>query len=324
MRVKVISGDHEAVVRHVVATLKISSGELLTGAQIAELTEPALIARVETVDMFARVSPDQKTRIISALQSRGHIAGFIGDGVNDAPAIHAAEVGLSVDGATDIARSAADIILLAPDLGVLADGVEEGRRVFANIAKYLRMGTSSNFGNMLSMALASLALPFLPLLPIQILLNNLIYDFSEIGIPFDQVDREDMAAPRTWDMKSFLRFTIVMGALSSIFDMATFAVLLLVFHADAELFRTAWFVEFDGDANPGHFHHPHARPCLDQPGPSGSRRHVACSARGRARSAAVAAGRGVPLCRSPVGDAGNRRRHCRRLSGDGGICEADR
>ena len=243
VRVKVISGDHEAVVRHVVEALKISARELMTGAEIEGLTELALIARVETADMFARVTPDQKTRIIKALQSRGCTVGFIGDGVNDAPAIHGAEVGFSVDGATDVARAAADMILLAPDLGVLADGVEEGRRVFANITKYVRMGTSSNFGNMLSMAIASLVLPFLPLLPIQILLNNLIYDISEIGIPFDSVDPAGIAAPQAWDMKVFLRFTLVMGALSSFFDLATFAVLLRVFGADADSFRTAWFLE---------------------------------------------------------------------------------
>jgi P-type Mg2+ transporter len=243
VRVKVISGDHEAVVRHLVETLKIPARDLLTGAEIAELTEPALIARVETADLFARVSPDQKTRIIRALQARGHTVGFIGDGVNDAPAIHAAEVGLSVDGATDIARSAADMILLAPDLGVLADGVEEGRRTFTNILKYVRMGTSSNFGNMLSMALASLVLPFLPLLPVQILLNNLIYDVSETGIPFDDVDSRDLARPRAWDMRAILRFTLIMGSLSSLFDLATFAMLLQVFKTTAEQFRTAWFVE---------------------------------------------------------------------------------
>ncbi len=243
VRVKVISGDHEAVVRHLVDTLKIPARDLLTGAEIAELTEPALIARVETADLFARVSPDQKTRIIRALQARGHIVGFIGDGVNDAPAIHTAEVGLSVDGATDIARSAADMILLAPDLGVLADGVEEGRRTFANILKYVRMGTSSNFGNMLSMALASLVLPFLPLLPVQILLNNLIYDVSETGIPFDDVDSRDLAGPRAWDMRAILRFTLIMGSLSSLFDLATFAMLLQIFKTTAEQFRTAWFVE---------------------------------------------------------------------------------
>jgi len=243
VRVKVISGDHEAVVRHLVAVLKIPARELLTGEDVEGLNEPALVARVETADLFARISPDQKMRIIRALQMRGHTVGFIGDGVNDAPAIHAAEVGLSVDGATDIARAAADMILLAPDLGVLADGVEEGRRTFANIQKYVRMGTSSNFGNMLSMALASLVLPFLPLLPVQILLNNLIYDFSEIGIPFDEVDAQDVARPRAWDMRAILRFTIIMGALSSLFDFATFAVLLQIFKAGAEEFHTAWFIE---------------------------------------------------------------------------------
>src|SRR4029079_15637935 len=153
--------------------------------------DPALAARVEDVDLFARLSPDQKTRIIRALQARGHAVGFIGDGINDAPAIRAAEVGLSVEGATDVARSAADMIMLSRNLGVLADGVEEGRRTLANILKYVRMGTSSNFGNMLSVALSSLVLPFLPLLPLQILLNNFLYDLSEIGIPFDRVDHRD-------------------------------------------------------------------------------------------------------------------------------------
>jgi Mg2+-importing ATPase len=243
VRVKVVSGDHEAVVRHVFETLEIAGLNMLTGAEIAELTDPALIARIDDVDLFARVSPDQKTRIIRALQARGHTVGFIGDGVNDAPAIHAAEVGISVEGATDVARNAADMILLAQDLGVVADGVEEGRRTFANILKYVRMGTSSNFGNMLSMALASLVLPFLPLLPVQILLNNLLYDFSEIGIPFDSVDRADVARPRAWDMGDILRFTLVMGALSSVFDAATFAILRLGFDAGPELFRTAWFAE---------------------------------------------------------------------------------
>jgi len=243
VRVKVVSGDHEAVVRHVVETLGIPARKLLTGAEIEGLTQSALVHRVQTTDLFARVSPDQKVRIIQALQARGHTVGFIGDGVNDAPAIRAAEVGLSVDGATDIARSAADMILLSPDLGVLADGVEEGRRTFANILKYVRMGTSSNFGNMLSMALASLVLPFLPLLPVQVLLNNLIYDLSEIGIPFDTVDRRDLARPRAWDMRDILHFTVIMGALSSLFDLATFAVLMKIFHADAAQFRTAWFAE---------------------------------------------------------------------------------
>ena len=243
VRVKVVSGDHEAVVRHLVQALGLPAQGMLTGTDIAALTDPALIGRVADVDLFARVTPDQKTRIIRALQARGHIVGFIGDGVNDAPAIRAAEVGISVEGATDVARAAADMILLAPDLGVLAEGVIEGRRTFANILKYVRMGTSSNFGNMLSMALASLVLPFLPLLPVQILLNNLFYDTSEIGIPFDNVDGEDLRRPRAWDLGEILRFTLVMGAVSSAFDLLTFTVLLTVFHADPDSFRTAWFIE---------------------------------------------------------------------------------
>jgi len=171
------------------------------------------------------------------------VVGFLGDGVNDAPAIHAAHVGLSVTGASEVARAAADMILLAPDLSVLAAGVREGRRTFANILKYVRMGTSSNFGNMLSMALASIVLPFLPLLPLQILLNNLVYDLSEIGIPFDEVDQEDVARPEIWDMRAILRFTIVMGIVSSLFDALTFGILLKVFESDAPLFQTGWFVE---------------------------------------------------------------------------------
>jgi len=243
VRVKVISGDAAAVVRHLVGALGLASTELLTGAEIARLDDAQLAARVDEVDLFARVSPDQKMRIITALKRRGHTVGFMGDGINDAPAIRAADVGLSVDGATDVAREAADMILTAPDLGVVADGVEEGRRTFANILKYVRMGTSSNFGNMLSMAAASLVIPFLPLTPVQILINNLIYDVSEIGIPFDRVDAEDTATPHAWDMGALLHFTVIMGALSSLFDGATFAALRLVFDASPEVFRTAWFVE---------------------------------------------------------------------------------
>jgi len=243
VRLKVISGDHAAVVQHVAAAVGLRSEGLLTGEEIEVLSDTALAARIEHVDLFARVDPDQKTRIIRALQRRGHIVGFMGDGINDAPAIRAAHVGLSVEGATDIARAAADMIMLAPDLGVLADGVREGRRTFANILKYVRMGTSSNFGNMLSMALASIVLPFLPLLPMQILLNNLLYDLSEIGIPFDSVDADDVDHPHSWDIKSILRFTIVMGAVSSLFDIATFTILLKVFDADAATFQTAWFLE---------------------------------------------------------------------------------
>ncbi len=242
IRLKIISGDQPAVVQHVAAAVGIAGDRIMTGNEIAEATA-GLATGIDGVDLFARVDPDQKTKIINALRRRGHVVGFMGDGVNDAPAIRAAHVGLSVDGATDVARAAADMILLAPDLGVLAQGVREGRRTFANILKYVRMGTSSNFGNMLSMALASLVLPFLPLLPIQILLNNLLYDLSEIGIPFDDVDADDVREPHGWSMRDILRFTIVMGVVSSLFDATTFAVLVKVFDADAATFQTAWFVK---------------------------------------------------------------------------------
>ncbi|MDB5377561.1 MAG: mgtA, partial [Rubritepida sp.] len=243
VRVKIVSGDAAPVLLHVVTSLGLPCKGLLTGEEIAELDHPGLVARVEEVDLYARVSPDQKRRVILALKAHGHTVGFIGDGINDAPAIHAADAGLSVEGATEVARAAADLILLAPDLGVLAEGVEEGRRTYANIMKYVRMGTSSNFGNMFSMAVASLLIPFLPLLPAQILLNNLLYDLSEMGIPFDAVDAEDVAKPHGWDMGAVLRFTLVMGPLSSVFDLATFGILLWGFGATPEEFRTAWFAE---------------------------------------------------------------------------------
>ncbi|MDJ0389511.1 magnesium-translocating P-type ATPase [Roseomonas sp. E05] len=243
VRVKIVSGDAAPALRHLVDTLGLPASGLLTGEEIARLSDSALAARVQRTDLFARLSPDQKTRIIRALQARGHVVGFLGDGINDAPAIRAADAGLSVEGATDVARAAADLILLAPDLGVIADGVAEGRRTYANIMKYVRMGTSSNFGNMLSTALASLFIPFLPLTPVQVLLNNLLYDLSETGIPFDAVDRHAVAQPHGWDMGAVRRYTLVMGPLSSVFDLATFAILLLGFHASPEEFRTAWFVE---------------------------------------------------------------------------------
>jgi len=242
VRIKVISGDAPAVVEHLVASLALPMRGIVTGPEIQQLDDAALAARVDRADLFARVTPDQKTRIVRALQARGRTVGFLGDGINDAPAIRAADVGLSVDGATDVAREAADMILLSTDLGVLADGVMEGRRTHANIMKYIRMGTSSNFGNMLTMALASLWLPFLPLTPVQLLLNNLLYDISEIGIPFDHADPEDVATPQGWDNRALLRFTFIMGALSSLFDFATFA-LLLRLHVDVGQFRTGWFVE---------------------------------------------------------------------------------
>jgi Mg2+-importing ATPase len=243
VRIKILSGDHAAVVAHVAGSVGLPSDRIMTGDEISELTDAALAAKVDDIDLFARIDPDQKRRIITALRHRNHVVGFMGDGVNDAPAIHTAHVGISVTGATEVARAAADMILLAPDLSVLAAGVREGRRTFANILKYVRMGTSSNFGNMLSMALASIVLPFLPLLPLQILLNNLLYDLSEVGIPFDEVDQEDVERPQAWDMRGILRFTILMGGVSSLFDAITFLILVKVFHADPTLFQTGWFVE---------------------------------------------------------------------------------
>jgi P-type Mg2+ transporter len=242
VEIKILSGDHAAVVAHVAGAVGLRNDRIMTGSEIAVLSDTALAVRVDDIDLFARVDPDQKRRIVAALR-RHHVVGFMGDGVNDAPALHSAHIGISVTGATEVARAAADMILLAPDLSVLAAGVREGRRTFANILKYVRMGTSSNFGNMLSMALASIVLPFLPLLPLQILLNNLLYDLSEVGIPFDEVDQDDVERPQGWEMRSILRFTIIMGAVSSLFDAITFAVLLKVFHADAALFQTGWFVE---------------------------------------------------------------------------------
>lgn len=243
VRIKVVSGDAAAVVQHIVAALALPAEGILTGEEIAKLSDQALAARAEDVDLFARVTPDQKTRIVRALRARGHTVGFLGDGINDAPAIHAADIGLSVDGATDVAREAADMILLAPDLGVLAQGVAEGRRTYANIMKYIRMGTSSNFGNMLTMALASLWLPFLPLTAVQVLLNNLLYDMSQIGIPFDRADPADLARPHGWDMRGLVRFSLFMGPLSSLFDVATFVLLLGLFHVGVAEFRAAWFLE---------------------------------------------------------------------------------
>jgi Mg2+-importing ATPase len=243
VRVVVLSGDDPRVVSRLAELVDLQAGPAISGAEIAKLGADALTVRVRQAAVFARLTPDQKVRIVRALRANGEVVGFLGDGINDAPGIKAADIGLSVDGATGVARAAADLILLDTDLAVVADGVEEGRRTFANILKYVRMGASSNFGNMLSMALASLFLPFLPLLATQILLNNLLYDLSEVGIPFDAVRSTDIARPQRWETADIVRFAAVMGPLSSVFDIMTFAVLRLGFHADAPIFRTAWYLE---------------------------------------------------------------------------------
>nr|WP_228747905.1 magnesium-translocating P-type ATPase [Bradyrhizobium sp. BR 10289] len=240
---KILSGDDPVVVKRLAGLVGLNPERVLSGADVAALSDEALAVQVRSIDAFGRLAPDQKSRIVKALQAGGEVVGFLGDGINDAPALKVADVGLSVDGATGVAQAAADMILLASDLEVVADGVEEGRRTFANILKYVRMGASSNFGNMLSMAAASLALPFLPMLATQILLNNLLYDLSELGIPFDRVSARATAQPQVWSMSRLVRFAAIMGPLSSVFDALTFLALLYLFKASPEEFRTAWFVE---------------------------------------------------------------------------------
>jgi Mg2+-importing ATPase len=241
--IKIVTGDSDLVTRHVCAELKIPVTGLLTGKEIAQLDDHALQARVEAVNLFCRVNPAQKERVIRALRARGHVVGYLGDGINDAPSLHAADVGLSVDSAVDVAKEAADMILLQQDLHVLHAGVLEGRRTFGNIMKYIMMGTSSNFGNMFSMAGASLFLPFLPMLPTQILLNNILYDLSEIPIPLDKVDSSETHTPRVLDMNFVRNFMLVIGPISSLFDFLTFYLMLVVFQANEKLFQTGWFVE---------------------------------------------------------------------------------
>ena len=241
--IKIVSGDNEHVVQHLCSTLELKVKGVLLGSQIQTLDEFALSAAAENANLFCRVTPAQKERILRALKARGHTLGFIGDGINDAPALHIADVGISVDSAVDVAKEAADVILLRHDLNVLHRGVQEGRRTYSNIMKYLMMATSSNFGNMASMAVAPLLLPFLPLLPVQVLLNNLLYDVSEIAIPLDRVDRGELARPHRWDMKFIRNFMLTMGPLSSVFDLLTFYVLLSGLHLTVDGFRTGWFVE---------------------------------------------------------------------------------
>ena len=241
--IKVITGDNELVTQHICGELGLPVKGVLTGADMQQMDEHALMARVEMVDLFCRVNPAQKNRIILALKRRGHVVGYLGDGINDAPSLHSADIGISVDSAVDVAKEAAAMILLKQDLGVLHEGIMEGRRTFGNIMKYIMMGTSSNFGNMFSMAGASLILPFLPMLPVQILLNNLLYDFSELAIPLDNVDQEYMVRPRHWEVNHIRNFMLVFGPVSSIFDFLTFYVMLTVFHAGEALFHTGWFIE---------------------------------------------------------------------------------
>jgi Mg2+-importing ATPase len=241
--VKVVTGDNEQVTRHVCAEVGLSVGAVLTGSEIEALDDQALAVRAAAATLFCRVAPAQKNRIILALRRRGHVVGYLGDGINDAPSLHSADVAISVDSGVDVAKEAADLILLEQDLGVLQHGVLEGRRTFGNIMKYIMMGTSSNFGNMFSMAGAAMFLPFLPMLPVQVLLNNFLYDLSEVPIPMDTVDDDFMRRPRRWDMAFIRNFMLVLGPVSSVFDYLTFWVMLTVFRAHQALFQTGWFVE---------------------------------------------------------------------------------
>ena len=240
---KIITGDNALVASSISKQAGIAAPELLTGGDMAKMSNAALIQRVRRVNIFAEIEPNQKEHIILALRKAGHVVGYMGDGINDVAALHAADVSLSVAEAVDVAKEAADIVLLEKDLGVLEKGVREGRTTFANTLKYVSMATSANFGNMFSMAGASLFLPFLPLLPTQVLLTNLITDFPEMTIAGDSVDAEMVDAPRRWNLKFIVWYMVVFGLVSSVFDYLTFGVLLFLLHANPAQFRTGWFVE---------------------------------------------------------------------------------
>ncbi|MEO4006031.1 magnesium-translocating P-type ATPase [Flavobacterium sp. CAU 1735] len=245
--IKVLTGDNDIVTKKICRDVGIPFHQVLLGNEMAQLTDDQLIERLETTSIFAKLNPVQKSRIVTLFQEQGHTVGFMGDGINDAPALRNADVGISVDTAVDIAKESADIILLEKDLMVLRKGVIYGRRTFGNIIKYIKMTTSSNFGNMFSMLGASIFLPFLPMLPIQLLIQNLLYDISQISIPWDRMDDDFLEKPQKWDANSISRFMLYIGPVSSVFDYITFAVLFYVFKANApehqHLFQTGWFVE---------------------------------------------------------------------------------
>ena len=245
--VKILTGDNELVSQKICHEVGLSTERMLLGSQVEGMSDAALAEAAEQTTLFARLSPAHKQRIIRALKSRGHVVGFLGDGINDSPALRAADVGVSVDTAVDIAKEAADVILLEKSLLVLEEGVLEGRKVFANVLKYVRMGASSNFGNMFSVVGASVFLPFVPMAPIQILTNNLLYDFSQVPIPTDDVDPEQIAKPHPWSMNEITRFILFIGPCSSLFDYTTYFIMLYIFGcwdpSRAALFQTGWFVE---------------------------------------------------------------------------------
>ncbi|HEY6828425.1 MAG TPA: magnesium-translocating P-type ATPase [Gemmatimonadaceae bacterium] len=243
VQLKILTGDDDAVARHVCAAAGVDASQLMLGTDLDRVSDAALGPVAERTTVFARISPQQKLRVLLALKARGHVVGYLGDGINDAPALHAADVGISVAGAVDVAKDAADIVLLDRRLDVLHTGIIEGRKAFGNVMKYLLMGTSSNFGNMFSMAVASIIVPFLPLLPTQILLNNFLYDLSQIAIPSDRVDDAYLQKPHRWNISLLRKFMIRIGLVSSLFDFITFGVLLMLFRSTPAAFRTGWFME---------------------------------------------------------------------------------
>ncbi len=243
IELKILTGDNELVTKKVMEQLGLEIRGVVLGSEITQMSDDALARIVEEANVFARVTPVQKDRIINTLKVNGHVVGFMGDGINDAPSLRTADVGVSVDNAVDVAKESADIILLRSDLTVLAEGVLEGRKTFGNTMKYILMGVSSNFGNMFSVAGASLFLPFLPMLPTQILLNNLLYAFAQSTITTDNVDAEYIERPKRWDISFIRKFMVVLGPVSSLFDFLTFFIMLLIFHATVPLFQTAWFIE---------------------------------------------------------------------------------
>ncbi|MGH8320492.1 MAG: magnesium-translocating P-type ATPase [Gammaproteobacteria bacterium] len=245
VKVKVLTGDNDAVTRKICSQVGLEVEHIVLGSDIENMSDEGLADLAEEAAVFAKLSPGQKARVIQALHARDHVVGFLGDGINDGPALKAADVGISVDTAVDIAKESADIILLEKNLLVLEEGVLEGRRVFGNIIKYIKMSASSNFGNMFSVLGASIFLPFLPMAPIQILVNNLLYDFSQTTIPTDNVDPEYLQKPRQWDLRNIGWYMVVIGPISSVFDYITFGILIIFFNGwhDAALFQTSWFVE---------------------------------------------------------------------------------
>src|SRR5512142_431057 len=243
--VKILTGDNEIITAYICKQVGMSVDKILLGSQIEAMSELELAEAAGVTGVFAKLAPAQKEHLIHALQSKGHVVGFMGDGINDAPALKAADVGISVDSAVDIAKESSDIILLENSLLILEQGVKEGRRVFGNITKYIKMAASSNFGNMFSVVGASAFLPFLPMLPIQVLANNLLYDVSQTTIPTDEVDADWLTKPRQWTIGKILRFILFIGPVSSIFDYVTFLIMLYVFNcwSNPALFHTGWFVD---------------------------------------------------------------------------------